>query len=110
MTLPHEAVASPDYFRDVLRSMRTIAEVHLRRVRFGTTGEGVAPNYEITYPDDHYSADNARFPHHGLTHKTHHQAPKPFDAANLSRKYSWDEVLQMLRSRLEGKAASTKSR
>lgn len=100
---PHELVEEPDYFRDVLGNMRMVTDKELRRVRFGLTGEGFAPNYEITVPDGNYMETTVRFPISGLTHKTHHQAPEPFEAANLTEKFSWEDVLEMLARALNRK-------
>lgn len=98
---PHELVEDPNYFRDVLNSMRTVVNKDLRRVRFGLTGDGIAPNYEITVPDGNYMENSVRFPFNGLTHKAHHQSPEPFEAANLTEKFSWDDVLDMLKRALK---------
>ncbi|BCB19208.1 hypothetical protein [Bosea sp. ANAM02] len=100
---PHELVEDPEYFRDVLNSMRMIADKNLRRVRFGLTGDGIAPHYEITVPDGDYMEHSVRFPINGLTHHTHHQSPEPFEVTNLTEKFSWDDVIGMLERALSRK-------
>lgn len=81
-----EHVRSSDYYRNVLRNM--IGPKAERRVRFGTTGVGVSPHYEII-------ADGAKpMPYSGLNHEP---APEEkFDDGNLSREYSYGEVQLML--------------
>lgn len=103
----HELVEDPNYFRDVLNRMRMVANKELRRVRFGLTGEGIAPNYEITVPDGNYMENSVRFPISGLTHNAHHQSPEPFEAANLTEKFSWDDVLGMLERALKRQKEKT---
>jgi hypothetical protein len=98
---PHELVLDQNYFRDVLHSMRSnIPKKELRCVRFGLTGDGIAPNYEITFPDGDYEKP-FRLPISGLTHKTHHQFPANFEEENLTEKFTWDDVREMLKQCVE---------
>ena len=95
-TQPHELVQDPNYFRDVLRNMEWVPGKENRRVRFGLTGDGISPNYQTSWPDNHAAADQIRR-FSGQTHRTYSQAPlETFDEGRLSRAYTWDEVKGML--------------
>ncbi len=93
---PHELVQDPNYFRDVMRNMEWVPGKENRRVRFGLTGEGIFPNYQTGWPEEHATAHQVRR-FSGQTHRAYHRAPlESFDETRLSRAFTWDEVVGML--------------
>lgn len=96
---PHELVENPDYFRDVMLNMSTmIGKKENAFVRFGLTGIGVSPNYEIGAIEGPFQSQTFAFD--GRSHERFH-SPYPFDAANLSESFSYMEVRDMLKRALE---------
>ena len=95
-TQPHEKVQEENYFRDVMGNMEWVRDKEKRRVRFGLMGDGIFPNYQTGWPEDHAASDQVRR-FNGQTHRAYHKAPlETFDEAHLSRAYTWDEVVGML--------------
>ena len=89
---PHELVKDQNYFRDVRGNMGAmISEKELRRVRFGLSGEGVAPNYQVSTP-----GETEKYPFSGLSHKPDQRTLEAYDDANLTDPFTWEDVQQML--------------
>lgn len=92
---PWKQVADEGYFRKVLGNMRVLgfgprsgADAH---VRFGTTGIGHAPNYQIEGPD------GVKHCFKGLNHKGAPDVGGEFAPANLSEEqFSHADVEAML--------------
>ena len=104
--LPHELVSDPDYFRDVMRNMGWIASKDHRRVRFGLTGDGHSPNYQVEWPSDHPEAGKVRR-FSGRSHNAFHDAPlTTFDPERLTQPFTWEEVQGMLKQALARKGKS----
>lgn len=70
------------YLRTVLEHMRGREE---STVRFGRTGQGIAPNYEVTLPN------GTTLTYLGLSHNRSDQIDS-FDSANTSRPFTVEEV------------------
>ena len=86
---PWEQVKSPIYFERVLKNMERIRDPQRRRVRFGTLGEGVAPNYQI---EELGTGRKVNF--YGLTHRPYLQR-EVFDEAHLSDQFTPDAVSEL---------------
>jgi hypothetical protein len=92
-------VSDPDYFRDVMTSMLTLGPVERRRVRFGLTGNGFAPNYEIAPAN---GLDGAgRVAMSGLSHRRYRGSRDVFDGGRLTQWYDWNHVVGLLKSVVE---------
>lgn len=88
MTKPaHQLVRSSDYFRSVLGNMG--GPKSRSRVRFGTEGDGVAPNYEIV------STNGKAIAFRGLSHRPNIDVDR-YDEANLSSHHTYAEVQELL--------------
>lgn len=83
MTHAYEKVWEENYFEDVLRNMRSASGGWT--VRFGETGDGVWPNYQI----EKNTGEVTRF--HGRTHKEFHERPD-VSFEELSKPLTYAEV------------------
>jgi len=100
---PWEKVVDDSYFRAVMGRMADLGFGHLRReagyVRFGTTGIGHAPNYQIEGPDC------VKHCFKGMGHGEATDAGDEFAPGNLSAdRFSYADVRDML-ARLVGRSA-----
>lgn len=82
-----ETVRSSSYYRDVLKNM--VGPSRGTIVRFGTEGEGIAPNYEIEHPNGRKVAFR------GLSHKENTETPV-YAADHLSQPYGYADVQALL--------------
>lgn len=92
---PWEKVADEGYFRAVMRKMVNLGFGPKRdkagHVRFGITGIGHAPNYQIEGPDGNKHCFK------GLGHGEATEASDEFAPKNLSvERFSYDDVRAML--------------
>lgn len=92
--LPHELVEDSNYFRDVMRNMKEVTgQRHTATVRFGITGDGISPHYEITAGE---GLDKPLvFSFDGKSHKRFHSL-MPFDEARLTESYTYLQVIELL--------------
>lgn len=97
----HELVRSSDYFRSVLSNMG--GPKADSTVRFGTEGNGVAPNYEVI------SSTGKIVPFRGLGHKQNLDVAQ-YDEANLSGSHTYAEVQELLKKSLSTGPIRQKSR
>jgi hypothetical protein len=92
---PWEKVADSTYFRRVLGNMVAAKELGAKEelgVRFGLTGAGHAPHYQVEAP----SGERACF--NGLNHKHSTVVDDAFAPHNLSdQAFTYAEVQQMLK-------------
>lgn len=86
MDSPWENVREASYYRSVLGRM---TPGRAAKVRFGTTGEGVMPNYEIEFENGEKVAFSGQSHKPSTTHET-------FANVNLSRSYSFQEVQSLI--------------
>lgn len=90
---PHEKVKDDNYFRDVLGNMYAQggADRGSAKVRFGNTGDGVTPHYQI-------EAGGITRRYSGKTHKLYHDQPEvAFEDGHLSPgTFSVPEVQAMI--------------
>lgn len=100
--MPWKKVADPAYFRQVMGNMVDLGFGPRRGdvgyVRFGTTGTGHAPNYQIEGPD------SVKHCFRGMGHGEATDAGDEFEPRNLSDQFSYDEITEML-ARLVGGAS-----
>lgn len=91
-----EEVDTLNYYREVLGNIVSYRKDKEQNVvvRFGTTGKGVSPHYQIEVMDDTKHCIN------GLNHQTFVETPEDqFDRNNLSEKvYTYPDVQQLLKS------------
>ncbi|TLX15974.1 hypothetical protein [Rhizobium sp. MHM7A] len=80
-----ETLGDKGFYRQVLANM--IKFGHPAGIRFGTTGRGVYPNYQVHYPDGSVRAFRGR--NHGLFSGVNAM----FKDRNLSAVYTYDQVL-----------------
>lgn len=93
---PWEHVEDPSYFRKVLGNMVKLGFGPKReiegRVRFGLTGKGYAPNYQIE------GADGSKHCFRGLGHSACLEDDEEFSAQRLSdAPYSYEDVQGLLK-------------
>lgn len=91
---PWEKVTDPSYFRAVLRNFVAmgygLAKDGRAKVRFGVTGGGVHPNYQI-------ETDDARLQcFRGSSHKEASDLAASFDPDNISDAFAYSDVTEML--------------
>ncbi|WP_306260161.1 hypothetical protein [Pararhizobium sp. IMCC21322] len=87
---PHEEVKKSDYFRKALGNMVKHGG-KLASIRFGLTGDGVAPNYMIIDPQ------NGKHPFHGNGHGPFKEAPgNQFADDRLAPAMSFTDVQQQI--------------
>ena len=73
---PWEIVTNPDYFRGILGNLVSKAD---GTVRFGRTGYGTWPNYQIE------TSDGTKLPYRGNNHERDPQAPETgYEESNLA--------------------------
>jgi hypothetical protein len=90
MTHAYEKVREENYFEDVLRNMRSASGGWT--VRFGETGDGVRPNYQI----EKLAGEVTRF--HGRTHEEFHERPDAsFDETRLSQPLTYADVYREIK-------------
>ncbi|RYF21709.1 MAG: hypothetical protein EOO77_05510 [Oxalobacteraceae bacterium] len=97
---PWEKVADPSYFKKVMANMVNLGfglkNTDSAYVRFGLTGTGHAPNYQIEGLDD------VKHCFRGMGHGEATDAGEEFTAGNLSaERFSYVDVRNML-ARLHG--------
>lgn len=86
-----ERVRSHTYYRGVLGNMGR--HDGGATVRFGTTGAGVHPNYQIT------QGHSIRM-YLGMSHAEDRSAGRTYDETNLSEEYGFADVQRMIASAL----------
>ena len=92
---PYQLVQSSDYFRGVLGNMGGRHDGFT--VRFGQTGDGTHPHYQI---EDRNGANPRRF--RGDNHKPFHDKPRQsFDPDRLSEPVTFGGVQELLRRCLD---------
>jgi hypothetical protein len=84
---PVESVKSADYFRRVLSNMGKPSDGN--RVRFGLTGDGVRPNYQIEF------ANEGPVAYASINHKRD-ASVVTYDDAELGRARTYEEVQTLL--------------
>ena len=92
---PWEQVADPSYFKQVMGNMVGLGfgprQSQVAYVRFGTTGIGHAPNYQIEGPD------GAKHCFRGMGHAEASEVDDEFATGNLSEdRFSYGDVQTML--------------
>lgn len=91
---PWDDVADPHYFPRVLKKFHDCSDFgdpKENKVRFGATGEGVAPNYQVQSA----SGEQKRC-YNGLGHREASHVDEEFDPERLSRPFTYLEVQQMI--------------
>ncbi|TXM94947.1 hypothetical protein [Methylobacterium sp. WL116] len=95
---PWDLVTDPDYFRDVMGTLVTagLGPKEDVWVRFGNTGAGKNPNYQVQGPDGRIVR------YSGTTHKAFHLKPdESFEPGNLSEEvFAYPDVVKLLALRL----------
>lgn len=86
---------SSDYYRSVLGNMGGPKKNAM--VRFGITGEGIAPNYEVSFENQSKTTFGGR------SHKNDPGLADTFNEDNLSQYYSYNEVQGLLKNALNNK-------
>jgi len=69
------------FLREVMRNMRSKEST----VRFGETGQGIAPNYQVTFPNGVVMVRN------GISHGSFKQVDE-FNLDNLSKIFTYVEI------------------
>lgn len=94
---PWEKVKDPSYFRAVMRNFVALgfgpSKDGQAIVRFGSTGDGVHPNYQIE--SEGREAQCFR----GSNHKEADDLADAFDPARISEPFTYAEVVSMLQAR-----------
>lgn len=97
---PWEDVKDPSYFRSVLGNMVKLGfgprSNGAGKVRFGRTGDGYAPNYQIEGPEGTKNVFN------GMGHAEARHVEEEFAEDRLSEQFSYQQVQAML-ARLIGR-------
>jgi hypothetical protein len=90
-----ELVDEPDYYRDVLGSMRSLGcdRTGVGSVQFGILGTGYAPNYQV------HSPDGSRTPFRGIGHSIFAES-ETFEEDHLSSSYSFTDIQSLLEKAL----------
>lgn len=95
---PWEDVTDPSYFRAVMRNFVAMgfgpSKGSEAVVRFGSTGGGVHPNYQIEGRDASVQCFR------GSNHKEADDLAEAFIPANISEPFTYDEVSELLKARL----------
>jgi hypothetical protein len=92
---PWEQVTDPSYFRQVMGNMVSLGfgprQPEPAHVRFGITGIGYAPNYQIEGPD------GAKHCFRGMGHAEASEVDDEFAPGNLSEdRFSYADIQAML--------------
>ena len=85
---PWSHVEDPDYFKEIMKNV-----VHYggpvagnaSTVRFGMTGKGIRPNYQISYGDKKVAIAS-------VNHKPDSSSPEEYDDEKLSNKASLTKI------------------
>lgn len=80
-----ETLGDKGFYRLVLANMAKFGDP--AGIRFGTTGRGVYPNYQVHYPDGTVRAFRGR------THSLFFGVSGKFKDRNLSGVYTYDQLL-----------------
>ena len=95
---PWEQVSDPSYFRAVMRNFVAMgfgpAKDGLATVRFGRTGDGVHPNYQI---EGDGSAPQC---FRGSNHTEASDLANAFDPEKISEPFTYSDVAAMLENRI----------
>lgn len=95
---PWEKVSDPSYFRAVMRNFVAIgygpSKDGMATVRFGRTGDGVHPNYQIE------AGDGEPRCFRGSNHKEADDLVDAFDPDKISEAFSYSHVAAMLERRI----------
>jgi len=93
---PWEHVNDCSYFRGVMGNMVRLGcgkkSPEAGSVRFGRTGSGYAPNYQI----ERLQPDPEQFQFNGLGHSEVAHVDETFAPENISEQFSYSDVEQML--------------
>lgn len=92
---PWELVTDPSYFKGVLGNFVYLGHGPKRNgeafVRFGLTGTGHGPNYQIE------CSDGRKIAFRGMGHSEASNIADAFEPENISEPFTYDDVVEMLK-------------